>query len=291
MKRILLATAVAAALPMAAQASVYLPTQGNPNSIQHEVFQVSLDLQDFDSDVGEADAADGDGGFDISGDADTIGVAVTHWDSMGIDGERYEGRYQKAWRPMEGSRARLLIDVPVNVISVDGEAATSAAISVGLEIPITPRWTVTPRAAAAKSWADAYFGGDGTLYEASVSSKFQVAKLGRGDLVIGSMLGVTKSDDINGELDHWVYRGGVAYQFPLKTLVFGRQASARLSYTRTQLEGDPVTIDVTNEVAANLGVRMRESATRNKFELLRFGVLYTFADDYSATTLTLGYRF
>ena len=299
MKHILVAAAASAAvlaLPLAAHASSYLPTQGSPNSIQHQLLQTGLDIQEFDDFGGDvaADSADDDedeDGFDLDGDSDTIGVTATHWDASGIEGQRYEGRYQKAWRAFEGNRSRILVDVPVNVLAVDGNYAKSAALSVGLEVPVTSRWTLTPRVSAAKSWAGTYFGGDGSLYGASLSSRFHVAQLGRGDLVLGGLVGFTKSDDANGELEHSALRGGAAYQFPLKSLVFGRQASARLSYTRTQIGGDPVAIETSNEIAANLGVRLRESSTRNKFELLRIGVLHTFADDFQATTLTVGYRF
>lgn len=298
MKKILLAAVMAAALPLAAHASPYNPTAGNPNSIQYSLLQSGLDLDSFDvvgagdDSAAAADDDDDDGSrFDVDGDADTIGFAGTHWESGGFDGERYEARYQKAWRPMEGRRSRLVLDLPVSMVAVDGETATSAAVSLGVEMPVSANWTLTPRAFVAHTWAGGYFGGDGDLYGASLASRFRLAQVGRGDLVLGNLVGYTKSDDGMGETENWVFRNGAAYQFPLKGLVFGRQASARFSYTHTLLEGDPVSFEEINEISANLGVRLREANFRNRFELLRIGLLHTFADDFNATTLTVGYRF
>jgi hypothetical protein len=283
MKRILLAAMVAAALPVAANASVYRPVYGNPNSVQHQILQAGMDIQDF-----EVEGADR---FDVEGDADTVGGAVTHWEAMAIEGERYEARYQKAWRPFEGQRARALVDVPVNVLAFNGDNATSVSLSLGLEVPVTTNWSLTPRVVASKTWSPTSMGGDGDLYGASVTSRFRLAQVGRGDLVIGNMIAYTKASDAFSEGENWAFRNGIAYQFPIKTLVFGRQASARVSYTHTQLEGDPVTYEQTHEVAANFGVRLREVEAKNKFEVLRIGILYTWIDDYDATTLTVGYRF
>lgn len=300
MKRLLLAAAAAFALPAAASAAVYLPSYGSPNSSQFTDVRIGLDVQSI--------AIEGPGRFDVDGDADTIGGAVTFWDGgtgPGTDGMRYEGRYQKAWRPFEGQRTRLIIDAPLNIITVDGESATTFTLSAGLEFPINDNWSLTPRVSYSAAWASNYFGGNGEVLAAGVASRYRFAQVGRGDLVLGNLIEYTnagegllvKNSFITKDTNNWVYRNGIAYQFPMKSMVFGRQASARVSYTRTDIGGGGVFMDAYNEVAANLGVRSREATAKNAFELLRFGVIYTWGQDvsgttdYSSGTATVGYRF
>lgn len=298
MKRILFATVALLALPAVAAAAPYLPTYGSPNSAQFQTYRVGLDMQSVTDETNDR--------FTPDGDANVIGGAVTEWHGSGLDGERYELRYQKAWRPFEGQRTRALIDTPINAISVDGHTAVIAVLSGGLEFPVTENWAITPRAAYAVSQAGNYFGGDGELVSGSISSRYRVPQIGRGDLVIGNMISYTTtinkvltSQKFFTSTHNFAYRSGVAYQFPLKSMVFGRQASLRASYTYTKLDGDPVFMNEYNEASVNLGVRNRESTAKNAFDLLRFGILYTWGQatpgfanaHYNATTLTAGYRF
>ena len=291
MKRILIAASLAL-LPALAHAAPYLPTYGSPNSAQFQTLRVGLNLEDISDESNDR--------FGVPGDSDTIGVAGTRWGASGTDGDRIDGHYQKAWRPFEGSRARLLLDVPVSALNVDHESGTAylASVNLGLEMPVTNNWALTPRAAYGYVSANDGFGGNGELASVSLSSRYRIAQLGRGDLVIGDLIGYTttvktgiNSQPFYGRTSNGTFRNGLAYQYPLESRIFGRQASLRVSYVNTQLTGDVVPYQRYNELAASFGVRTRESIAKNTFEMLRFGVLYTWADDYDAATVTVGYRF
>ena len=65
----------------------------------------------------------------------------------------------------------------------------------------------------------------------------------------------------------------------------------RVSYVNTYTLGSQFGYYNYNEVSANLGVRLRESTMKNSFELLRFGVVAAWTANYTAYTLTVGYRF
>ncbi|MGB3928479.1 MAG: hypothetical protein WBL20_05905, partial [Sphingobium sp.] len=93
MKTMMIAATLAALLPGIAQASPYYASIGSPNSMQHTAITTALNLNDLDYDD-DPDTP----GFDIEGDADTIGGAFTYWGSAGVEGQRYELRYQKAMR-------------------------------------------------------------------------------------------------------------------------------------------------------------------------------------------------
>ena len=261
----------------------YSHVADGPNSIQFQSYRAALDLASID--------VEGADRFSITGDADTVGGAGTYFDSTGVDGERVEGKYEKRWRPFEGQRTRALIDLPVQatVLNGSGDVAGGALLSGGLEIPVQPNWSISPRAAFGGAAGSDAFGDDGVTGTVSATSRYRFPQVGRGDLVLGNMIAYT-GDSALGR-NNVVFRNGIAYQWPLKQMMFGRQVSVRASYVNTYIAGDAVGIDLYHEVALNFGVRLREQDIRNKFEALRFGILYTNASDYNAVTLTVGYRF
>ena len=123
----------------------------------------------------------------------------------------------------------------------------------------------------------------------SLGSRYRFPQVSRGDLVVGDMIAYTGESGYGNQ--NAILRNGVAYQWPLKQMMFGRQVSARISYVNTWITGNAVPYRDYNELAVNFGVRMREQDVRSRFELLRVGLLYTNAENYNAITLTAGYRF
>ena len=303
--RIYLATAALIAIvPGMAQAAPYLATGGSPNRLQHSAVSTALNLNDLDYDD-DPDTP----GFDMEGDADTIGAAITYWGAYGNEGQRYELRYQKALRPFEGSRARVLIDPVLNVLHVNnGATATMGTLSTGIEIPVQPNWLITPRVAYGVTDAGAFFGSTSSdLITLSASSRYKIAQVGRGDLTIGNMIGWSTTTDwglgrdpaFYLKEDVFTFRNGLAYQLPFKGRMFGgRQGSLRASYTWTKLTDDPQSYENVHEAALSIGVRTREAEQKSKAEQLRIGLIYTHGTssfshdfDYDAVTLTIGYRF
>jgi hypothetical protein len=284
----------------------YYPTYGSPNSVQFQAVKVALDLEDI-----QPEGADRMG---PEGDSDTIGGALTYWGVPGQTGERYDGHYQHARRVWKGSRARLVIDVPINVLhagtitspfgSLKGDTATLGTVSVGLELPAKPNWIVTPRVSYGVAAAGDYFGGNGELATASLSSRYQIRQVGRGELIIGNDVSYTHSAKLitsqhfYAPTVNWVFRNGLAYQLPLKSRMFGRQSSLRASYVFTVTTTNPVLYKHEHELGLSIGVRTREAEQKNGFEQLRIGVIYTHSafayapySRYDAGTVTLGYRF
>lgn len=306
---------VAFLAPVAAHAQtggVYAaePRYGSPNSMQFQASSVALDLN-------APDIGDDETGTPIpDGDADTIGGAFTYYGAGIQKGQRYEGRYQLQRRLGEGTRARLLVDLPVAVSHADkiatpfgpvgGGTAVYGTLSVGVELPAKPNWLITPRFAYSNLQAGQYFAGDGELITASVTSRYKIAKVGRGDVTIGDMIAYTQTVDtflakqpFYSLTRNYVLRNGLAYQFPLKSRLFGRQTSVRASYVFTYTGGDAgLAYKQLHEVGINFGIRTREAEQKNRFEQMRVGLLYTHGKNefdgkagYDAVTLTLGYRF
>lgn len=294
-----------AALSGAASASPYYPSVGSPNSLHHTAVTTALNLNDLDFDP----VPGPDGGFEEEGDADVIGGAITYWDSDAQQGQRYELRYQKQFRPFEGSRARVLIDTPINILHANKiGTAVMGTVSAGIELPVKPNWLITPRLAYGITDAGANFFTNSTeLLTASITSRYKIAQVGRGDLTIGNMVaystttdaGLGKKPVLYIKEEVWTFRTGAAYQLPLKARMFGgRQGSLRASYVWTKIGGDQQAYENVHEFGVSLGVRTREAEQKNRFEQLRIGLLYTHGTssvshrfDIDAVTLTLGYRF
>jgi hypothetical protein len=304
MKIFAIAGVMVALVPGVAQAAPYLATVGSPNSLQHSAVSTALNLNDLDYDD-DPDTPE----FDVPGDADTIGAAFTYWGAAGVEGQRYELRYQKAMRVSEGSRARVLIDPVLNVLHVnDGDTATMGTLSAGIELPVQPNWVITPRVAYGVTDAGPYFGNTASdLVTLSASSRYKIAQVGRGDLTIGNMIGWSSTTDwglgrdpaFYIQEDVWTFRNGVAYQLPFKGRMFGgRQGSFRASYVWTKLTGDPQSYENVHEAAISVGIRTREVEQKSRAEQLRIGLIYTHGTSiassdfgYDAVTLTVGYRF
>jgi hypothetical protein len=303
MKTYLMAGVMVALVPGIAQAAPYLATVGSPNSLQHSAVSTALNLSDIE-DIDE----DGTGAYP-QGDADTIGAAFTYWGAYGLEGQRYELRYQKAMRVSEGSRARVLIDPVLNVLHANkGDTATMGTLSAGVELPVQPNWLITPRVAYGVTDAGRFFGSTSNdLLTLSATSRYRIAQVGRGDLTIGNMLGW--STTIKNGLGRdprfyikenvWTFRNGLAYQLPIKgRMLGGRQGSVRASYVWTKLTGDPQSYENVHEAAISVGVRTREVEQKSGTEQLRVGLIYTHGTNiggsqfgYDAVTLTVGYRF
>jgi hypothetical protein len=306
MKKLVLLIAAMALVPGLARAQAYYPTYGSPNSLQFQAVKSALDLDSIEP--------EGEARFGPEGDADTIGGALTYWGVSGQNGQRYEARYQHARRVFKGSRARLVIDAPFAVShagtsvsafgSEPGATAVLGTINVGLEVPVMPNWLITPRVAYGVALASDYFGGNGELASASLTSRYQIRHVGRGDVVIGNAVTYTHSDKLLTRQPgffpavNWVFRNGLAYQLPLKSRMFGRQSSLRASYVFTVTTLNEVPYKHEHEVGLSMGVRTREAEQKNGFEQLRMGLLYTHSHEgfvphggYDSITATFGYRF
>ena len=293
------------------------PSYGSANSMPMQVATVGLDLSDIQVEGPAIQTPDGD--------SDTIGLAAT----LGKAGlqklERYDMHYQHARRIGRGTRMRFLLDVPISVLHADqftltttylgqtydlgsfgGAGAVWGTLSAGLELPVSRSFTLTPRVNYTNLQADTYFGRGGERLGPSLSARYRLPQVGRGDLVLGAMVGYTHSlktflstQPFYASEDFWTWRGGLAYQLPLKSRVFGRQSSLRASYVFTYMTGQPyMPYKKVHEVAINLGVRTREAETKGRFDQWRIGLIFTHTDNvftreagYNAGTLTLGSRF
>lgn len=265
-----------------------------------------------------ADSLDMNFDFDASGDTSVLGGSATQWSVANEDGQRAELKYARGFQLSEGSRTRLTITVPMNYVRVGsakggiagahgGLSAFSTGIAVGVSVPVSANWWLTPRVSYTMTQASDAIGGDGELVAATVSSNVRFAGFGRGELTMGNMVGYTQTvriglagqdkADYFKQQNFW-FRNGLAYQLPLKSRMFGRDTSVRASYTFTLGTKDQLSYRKIHEGAISFGLRMRETEQRTDADLLRVGLMYTHASndilkkaDYDSVSAFIGYRF
>ena len=275
-----------------AQFSPVDPLVGNPFSLQGSMVRSALDLTEGDSLV-EADPA---AGANSSGDPWIIGATFAGGSAGRFDITRIDGRVAKGWRVFEGNRARLKLDLPFSFTRIKGATAYNGQLGLALEVPIKSNWSLEPRV----SYGLVYSGDQGSvghIVQGSVASRYVIRGLGRGQLVIGNMVGYsstlkTPGDiNLNPDIKNWVFRNGAAYELPLKMRVMDRATSVRASYTFTKFAGDELFNNNFHEGTISFGLRGREDTPKQFRDVMRLIFSTVQAKGFSTYTAGVGFRF
>ncbi len=281
------------------------PLVGNPYSAQGQLTRLGLDLGTPSAALNETGGksaanrarADDPAGWMVGGRTGYLSTA-------GQGAEFVDAVFERGFRIREGSRARLKFSVPASYIHYESTGAgrhdssdtATFGIRTSLEMPlIDGKWVVEPSAAASAFYSSNVVS-SGALYSLGISSRYKIAPIGRGHIVIGnavnysSTLEIEAGDFASPKISNTAVRNGIAYQVPYGRFL-GRQGTVRASYTYTHLFGDRVLVEDYHEVALSYGVAGREAAVKQVGETLRFGLNGAFGRDFTAVSLTAGYRF
>lgn len=279
------------------------PLVGNPYSAQGQLTRAALDLDSPSETLDETNNRDGQGrGRAPDTTGWMIGGRAGHLSAGTAEAQFVDGVFERGFRVREGSRMRFKVSVPVSYIDYganrggDGGRTATLGLRTTLEVPlIDGRWVIEPTASAAAFYASNEVS-SGALYLVGVSSRYKLAPVGRGHIIIGnaithsSSLHIEAGDFATPKIQNTAFRNGVAYQAPYGRFL-GRQGAVRASYTYTHLIGDDVFVDEYHEVSLSYGVGSREAAVKQIGETLRFGVNGAFGHGFTAVSLTAGYRF
>jgi hypothetical protein len=279
------ALAIAGSGGQAIGASVLPPLMGSPQSLQASLIDQSFDPESL-------------GGLDYDEPANFVGASYGR-SSLTGEGQRYDASYQRGFRVLPGSRALLILRLPLTYYERPGGHQLRAVGAVSLEYPVTPVWTVQPTISYGKFNVDSH-GISGQMASAAIASEYTLYNhfLGRGKLTVGNMVGYTKTTvfKLDGQplerpAGSLVTRDGLAYELPLTSQLRGHSVSLRASYTYTYAAGDQLQVNKTNDVVLSMGVRTRDAGLRNAFELMRFGVRGEFDALSHAVYMFGGFRF
>lgn len=275
------------------------PLVGNPTSLQSQIVNEGMDLGG-DSAAEQAPTTTTDGNATSGGD-DTdwgVGFRVGQVNYGGTAGYQIDGRVNRSFRVLAGNRSLLTVDMPISYQRVAGQEQFRIFGAVSLVVPVTRRWTLEPRLAYGYSSAPQQ-DLKGQVASASLASRlFFNNPFGRGQLVVGNMVGYSKvtnvqfaGQSVDEKTENWNTRNGIAYELPLKDRMGGRQVSVRASYAYTRYFGDELFSKYLHEATVSMGVRLRGDSMRTRSESMRFGFLYKWGRAYKAGFAYVGYRF
>jgi hypothetical protein len=274
------------------------PLLGNPNSLQGQLTRADLNLDTPSPALGEtrkdgrAPREGAPSGWMVGGRAGQLSAGSSEATFVDADAEY-------GLRLREGDQSRLKFSAPLTVIDYgSGGTVFTGAARVGYETPLLEnRWVVEPSAAVGVFYGSNDLLNSGAVYSLGLSSRFKIAPVGRGHIIIGNSITYSSSIVIHTkgfatpEVSNTAYRNGIAYQVPIGERILGRMGTLRVSYTLTNLTGAEAFLNKYHEICLSYGIGSREVAVRQRAEVLRIGLSTAFGKNYTAGGLVVGYVF
>jgi hypothetical protein len=262
------------------------PVAGNPNSLMGRMAAADFDMA-FDSDAAPV-APDGS-----APDVGRVGLQFGHFSSGEYSGENYTIPLRYTVNMASGYG--IIVDAPINILSVSGSQSYSGSFGVGVRIPVTENWTVTPTlrggAVGSIDFASAAF-----VYSGGASSLVSFS-LGVVDIDIGNMVQVYQTGAVSAgdyesdyDLTNYVSRHGAKVTGDLPFDLFGWTPNAHAGVIRTDFFGDELFIEGYTDLIA--GVSIPGEIGGVPLDRFRLGLTYTIGDeDYNSIRLGGAFRF
>lgn len=190
---------------------------------------------------------------------------------------------------------QLSFDVPLTLMDTEGAKSYSGSFGIGLKIPVTTEWSLTPgvRAGAVGSID---LGAAGAIYSGTVTSNYNLAVDKNTTVSIGNMAGIYKTLSlttgdytIDYDLTNTLVRNGVTVTTDLGLELFGNKLLTSAFVADTRFFGDALYIDNYQEVGIFF-------STAEKFGILMdnplsIGVTYTHGKDFNGFSANFGFKF
>jgi hypothetical protein len=272
------------------------PVAGNPASLQSSMvaadFAMGTGLGADNSSQAGGDAGDGEGRRNVYGLAARLGRFTVD----GNDITTFDLPFSIV-RPLEDPRYALIFDLPLTYVDTNGSETFAASLGLGMRIPITTRWTLTPMLRAGAT-GSIDLGSLASLYSGSLSSSYKF-DVGSTEVNIGNLLsyisttGVTNSVEdfeVDYDLQNTITRNGVGLSGPLAVKLFGADTTWQGSLVNTQIFGDDVYIDNYTDIAVSIGTE--QSRNGLTWDAIRIGFTYTVGNNgFQGGRVNFGYQF
>jgi len=157
------------------------PVAGNPTSLQSRMVG-----DGFNSAFATTPGQTG-----IQPNSVGVGLEYGHFTQSSTDIDAYTLPLSYAFNVGPGDKYRLGIDLPLTYTNTQGAQTGAASLGIGLTVPITDHWSLTPRVAAGAT-GSLDLGSAAALWSGSVTSAYQFTYDGFG-FVVGNMLGYSHS--------------------------------------------------------------------------------------------------
>ncbi|PWR01190.1 hypothetical protein DKT77_18720 [Meridianimarinicoccus roseus] len=272
------------------------PVAGNPASLQSTMiasdFSVGTGLGAGNSFQASSGAGGGEGRRNVYG----LGARLGRFSVDGNDITTVDLPLTFV-RPLSDPRYALIIDLPLTYVETNGSQSAAASLGIGMRVPITTRWTLTPMVRAGAT-GSVDLGSLAALYSGSLSSSYRF-NVGQTEVNIGNMLSYISTTglsdtvddfDVDYDLQNSVTRNGIGVSGPLAYKLFGADTTWEASVVNTQIFGDAVYIDNYTDIAVSFGTQ--QSRNGLTWDAIRIGFTYTVGNNgFQGGRLNFGYQF
>jgi hypothetical protein len=224
-----------------------------------------------------------------------LGLAYSHFTSGGIPVDSFTLPLSYTFRFEADPRYVLIIEMPISYSNSGGADAAAMSLGVGLRIPLTDNWSITPKVSAGIT-GSVDLGSGGMLVSGSVTSAYRF-KVWDYDFVMGNMVGVAQSVGITiGEysidphITNEYMKNGLMVTRPLRLMgaqsEFLQDVEAQVWAIDTRFTGSALYDDNFQEVGFSLG---KPLPTFGRY--VRIGATYFHSHHSDGAMVNFGYTF
>jgi len=165
------------------------PLAGNPTSLMAQMAG-----RDFGAAFGGTDTA-GTSMSSLHGGEAGLGLAYSHFTQGGIPVDSITVPLSYSFRFERDPRYVLIFEMPISYTNSGGAKAAAISFGVGLSIPLSDHWTVTPKISGGAT-GSIDLGSGGVLVSGSLTSAYRFSYWDN-DFILGNMVGVAQSVGIS----------------------------------------------------------------------------------------------
>ena len=260
------------------------PVAGNPISLMSDMV-----ARDFA--IGTADSFQSNAGTlanykNISG----LGIQVGQFKTNGYTTTEYSLPLDYTYN-ITGTPYSLIFDMPLNYLSTEGATTYNASLGLGLRIPITPHWSITPVLRGGMT-GSVDLGSAGAIYSGSLTSSYTttIGEDNKYHLTVGDSVGSYKTEPVHfGDysiaysLSDVAFRNGVSVSAPANFYFNGDQMDWKFFVTDTRFTGSSLYVEHYNEIG--FGITTEKPAGRPLWSSIETDASYRFGPSFSGFEL------
>ncbi|GGA10483.1 hypothetical protein [Neptunicoccus cionae] len=194
--------------------------------------------------------------------------------------------------PLDDPRWAIKINAPLSFSTINGEDYVSGSVGVGLRMPVTDNWAVTPEVRIG-ALRDSSRGLTTRLANVSLMSNYRVDMRNGYGLVFGNALTYSTSlgsGNSGYDLSNTINKNGVELSGPFQRSLYGLPTSWQFSLVHTKVGGTPTYIDEWTDVSLSLGTIGSKNGVT--WDSVRVGLTYTHANrGVRGLNINFGYEF
>ncbi len=194
--------------------------------------------------------------------------------------------------PLNDPRWAIKIHAPLGFSTINGQDYVSGSVGVGLRMPVTDNWTLTPELRVG-ALRDSSRGLTTRLANASIISNYRMDLRNGYGLVFGNALTYSKSlgsGNSGYDLANTINKNGVEFSGPFQRSLYGLPTNWQLSLVHTKVAGSPTYIDEWTDVSLSLGTIGSKNGVT--WDSVRIGLTYTHANrGVRGLNINFGYEF